>query len=409
MPMTREAAPSTGARQPESIMGSGYPLAFKFRQGTERPPLVAQENARGVFVTEARQLARFGKEGVIHEGANGSVWRLTTDEGKHFGADDVAPFPLGFFNAGLIGDLANRLLAIARVRGIAVDALEVDLDNPFWMQGSFVRGDAFSHADPATIDLRLNSPADAHTIRRLVDDAIKASPPMHGLRTQLKNTFAIYVNGRRRPVTSMDASTAPDAADPFQTYSTPPAPLANSDQFDDIITKTGKVHDGEVMRYPSGSKAKLVRHVIGNGRLIDPAGIMATECALDMPGVSFFRYKTDERSHIEQGPSGLALFSAAIAFCYMTQIARFIEHQKLSIRGVRIVQHTPYMLTGSIADGTWTGTQGPVDTHLFLSGDETDETHERLMTTGATICFLHSALRDANDPVVSIELNSNEI
>ena len=93
----------------------------------------------------------------------------------------------------------------------------------------------------------------------------------------------------------------------------------------------------------------------------------------------------------------------------MTQIARFIEHQKLNIRGVRIVQHTPYALTGSIADGSWTGTQEPVDTHLFLSGDESDEIHERLMKTGATICFLHSALRDANEPVVSIELNGNRI
>ena len=207
----------------------------------------------------------------------------------------------------------------------------------------------------------------------------------------------------------MNASPAPDAPDPFRTYATPPAPLAGYDAFDDIIVKTGETREGEVMRYPNSSKSRLVRHVRGNTRLVDPAGIVISESALDMPGVSFFRFKSDERPDIEQGPSGLCFFSAAIAFCYMTQIARFIEHQKLSIRGARIVQYTPFALTGSIADGSWTGAQEPVDTHLFLSGDESDETHERLMKTGATICFLHSSLRDANEPVVSIELNGRKI
>ena len=409
MPTTLKTANSGLDLQPESIMSSGYPLAFRFRQGTARSPLLVQENGRDVLVTEARQLAKFGKEGIVHEGQAGSVWRLTTDEGKHFGADDVAPFPLGFFNAGLIGDLTRRMLAIARARGITVDDLEIDLDNPYWMQGSFVRGDAHGNADPTAIDLRIRSSASAGEIRQLVAEAIKASPAMHGLRTPLDSTFAIYVNGRRRIVTTMNASTAPDAADPFRTYATPPAPLAGSDEFDDIILKTGETRDGEVMRYPSGSEKKLVRHVVGNARLTDPAGIVESESALDMPGVSFFRFKTDERRDIEQGPSGLAFTSAAIAFCYMTQIARFIEHQKLGIRGVRIVQYAPYSLTGSIADGTWTGTQEPVDTHLFLSGDESDETHERLMKTGATICFLHASLRAANEPIVSIALNGEKI
>jgi uncharacterized OsmC-like protein len=390
-------------------MSSGYPLAFRVKQGKARPPLLAQENARDVIVSEARQLANFGKEGVVHEGATGSVWRLTTDEGKHFGADDAAPFPLGFYNAGLIGDLTNRLLAIARVRGIAINDLEIDLDNPYWMQGSFVRGDAYSHAEPTVIDLCIRSSAGAEDIRRLVAEAIKASPVLHGLRMPLDSTFAIYVNGRRRDVLTMNASTAPDATDPFHTYANSPAPLASSDEFDDIILKTGKVREGEVMRYPSGSKTRLVRHVIGNGRLIEPAGVVESESALDMPGVSFFRFKSDERPDIEQGPSGIAFVSAAIAFCYMTQIARFIEHQKLNIRGVRIVQYAPYSLAGNIADGSWTGIQEPVDTHLFMSGDESDETHERLMKTGAAICFLHSSLRDANEPVVSIELNGQKI
>lgn len=233
------------------------------------------------------------------------------------------------------------MLAIAPARSIVIDDLEITLDNPYWMRGSFVRGDAFSHADPTAIGLRIASPAKAESIRGLVDAALTASPAIHGIRTQLENTFAIYVNGRRRDVTTNERLNGADAADPFRTYVTPPTPLAGSDAFDDIIVKTGETREGEVTRYPYSSNSRLVRQVVGDAQLIDPAGVVVSESALDMPGVSFFRFKTDERPEIEQSPSGLNFFSAAIGFCYMTQIARFIYHQKLNIRGARIVQCTP--------------------------------------------------------------------
>jgi uncharacterized OsmC-like protein len=394
---------------PESIESSGYPLAFRMKQGTGRPAVLTQENAREVFVTEARQLARFGKEGVVHEGPYGSVWRLTTDEGKHLGGDDIAPFPLGFYNAGLVGDVYNRLLAIARARGIAIDKLDIDLNNAYWMTGSFVRGDAVGNAEPTTIDVRIATSAGAADVRRLVADALSASPAIDGLRRQLKNTFAIYVNGRRRNVATMTPSTAPNATDPFRTYAKPPAPLASSGELDGIIWKTGEVRDGVVQKAPSGTTGKVIRNIIGHGELLDPAGITETDSTLEMPGVSHFKFKTDERPDAEQAPSGLGIAAAGIVFCYMTQIARYIEHQKFNIRGVRLVQYTPYALTGSIADGTWRGTQEPVDTHLFLSGDESDETHERLMKIGAAMCYLHASLGTANEPVVGIELNGKAL
>jgi uncharacterized OsmC-like protein len=405
--MTMTATPP--AYEPESIASSGFPLAFRVKQGSARPALLAQENAREVFVTEARQLAKFGKEGIVHEGPNGSVWRLTTDEGKHLGGDDIAPFPLGFYNAGLVGDLYNRVLAIARVRGIAIEALNIDLNNAYWMTGSFVRGDATGNAEPTTISVRVKSPADADTVRKLIADAMKASPAIDGLRRTLKNTFAIYVNGRRRDVATMTPSTSPDATDPFRTYSKPPAPLAGSKELDDIIWKTGEIRDGEVKAAPSGTKGKIIRNIMGRGELLDPAGITETDSTLEMPGVSHFKFKTDERPDAEEAPSGLGIASAGIVFCYMTQIARFIEHQEFNIRGVRLVQYTPYELTGNIADGSWTGTQEPVDTHLFLSGDESDETHEKLMKIGAAMCYLHASLGKANEPVVSIELNGTAL
>ena len=114
-----------------TIDAFGDPLAFRARQGTARPAVVRNVAGRDVFTVEARQLAHHPKEAVVTEGDAGSAWRITSDEGRHLSGTDLAPFPLGVFNAGLHGDLYNRLIASAPVAGIDIDELRIHLDNRY--------------------------------------------------------------------------------------------------------------------------------------------------------------------------------------------------------------------------------------------------------------------------------------
>lgn len=405
----------------DTIDGSGYPLGFKTRQGSARAGVLGAAPARDVFVAEARALTTYQKEAVVAEGTQGSSWRLTTDEGKHIKGTDLAPFPLGFYNAALHADLYNRLLAIAAVRGIVLDDVSIRLQNFYALDGSFTRGDAIGRSFPAVVLVRLKADVSAADAQDLVAAALRASPVMASMRTALTNTFAIYVNGRRRVVTTLPNSDSPDATDPYMTYTRPPAPLSGGtgpQDLPDLIEKTGAVEAGDIVDVSDGSIRKVRRTITGESRLLDPAGVTATDTWLEVPGVSHFTLRTDERSGIgdgpgsaggDQGPSGLALLSAGIVFCYMTQLTRYIENQHFDIRGVRLVQYTPYALTGSAADGTLTGIVEPVDTHLFLSGDAGDEEHEKLMTIAAKTCYLHATLADTLPPDVAIELNGKAL
>ena len=403
---------TTAAKPTDSIEGTGYPLAFKMKQGTGRSGVLGSAPTRDVFTVESRQMAGFQKEGVLSEGDNGSVWRMATDEGKHLGGTDLAPFPLGFFNAGLHADLHNRLLAIAKARSIPLDDVKIDLLNGYYIIGSFIRGDGVGHGEPPVITVQISSSASATDISALVHDAVKASPALDMMRSVLDNTFAIYVNGRRRVVQTLTNSDAPDAADPYKTYASPPAPMDGSDELPDIVWKTGVVEAGVAKPAPTGTDEKLkriVRPVPGHSVLLDPAGVTETDTYLGMDGMSHFKLKSDEREDIDQAPSGLGLLAAGIAFCYMTQIGRYIQHQKFAIRGVRLVQHTPFSISGDPADGSWVGKAEPADTHLFLSGEEDDETHERLMTIAANTCYLHATMGAALEPVVAVELNGTKV
>lgn len=392
----------------------GDPLAFKVRAATTPAPAPVRDSLAGrdVFVVEARQLAHHQKEAVVTQGANGSAWRVTSDEGRHLNGTDLAPFPLGVFNAGLHGDLIHRMLATATARGIALHDLRIHLDNRYSLTGSFVRGDAVGCAEPTRARIRIASAASATTIAQVVREAIAASPALAALRAPLENTFAIYVNGRRRDVDSLPASPAIDAPDPFRTWTKAPRPLDAGADLSDLIRRTGQVEPGTRELAPATISGRQLRTVAGESRLIDPAGLTETDTWLALPAASHFTLRTDERAGIgaaDRGPTGLALMAAGIAFCYMTQLSRYIDNMKLAIDGVRLVQYTPFELEGDLATGTLRAVAQPVDTHLFLNGQAPDDVHAKLQRIAAITCYLHATLAAALAPEITLELNGTDV
>jgi hypothetical protein len=253
----------------------------------------------------------------------------------------------------------------------------------------------------------VKSPAATAAVRAWVEAAVVASPAMAALSTPLENTFAIYVNGRRRSVTALPASAAPDAADPYRVHASPPRPVPGPDPLQPLILRTGEQRPGVSQPAQASPTGRVLRLIVGDSHLLDPAGVTSTDTWLELPAASHFALRTDERPGTgnagDQGPCGLSLLSAGIVFCYMTQLSRYIENMKLDIGGVRIVQYTPFSLEGSLAAGTLAGRALPVDTHLFLNGGAADEVFERLQKIAAITCYLHATLAAPLPPEVAVE------
>jgi uncharacterized OsmC-like protein len=381
----------------DTIDMHGDPLAFKLRQGLPSPLL---QGGRDIIKVEARQMALHQKEAVITDGAEASAWRVTSDEGKHLKGSDLAPFPLGYFNAGIQVNLVQQIRRIAGERNILIDSLTLSVVNHYWLTGSFVHGTGEGHAEVPDIDVRIESPANSGDIASLVHAAMDAAPAIAFLRTSLTtNSFALYINGRRRPVDGVDNSAAPDAGDPYQVYKSAPRPL-NAKGRCDLIVKTGVTEDGQSSPAKATIDGKQIRDVIGEGKLLSD-GTLDADTWLGMPGASHFRLLGDAAG-TDAAPSGLALFAAGIAFCYMTQLARYIENMKLAIRGVRLVQYTPFR-------GGAKAVAEPIDTHLFLNGEAPPETHLRLLTVAARTCYLHAASKSPTDPNLRIVHNGRPI
>jgi uncharacterized OsmC-like protein len=383
----------------DTIDMHGDPLAFVLRRGQGRTPLLG--SGHGAIKVEARQMAGHQKEAVVTEGEGGSVWRLTSDEGRHLKGTDLAPFPLGFFNAGVQADLYGRIRSLASQRSIALDAVAIRAVNHYWLTGSFIHGTGEGHAEAPDIEVEVRSAASTAEIESLVGAAMDASPAVAFLRAPLGgNTFALYVNGRRRPVEGVANSSGPDAGDPYRVYARAPRPTDTAAR-PGPIEKTGKVEQGEPQAAAPTVTNKLIRNIFGDGRSSGRDGLFEVDTWLGVPGASHFKFTADE-GPAGAAPCGLALLSAGIAFCYMTQLSRYIENMKMNIRGVRLVQFSPYA-AGARADAV------PVDTHLFLNGDAPDETHKRLLTIAARTCYLHAAAKTPVEPNLRIVHNGRAV
>ncbi len=381
----------------DTIDMHGDPLGFKLRAGSRSPLL---QGGRDTVKVEARQMALHQKEGVASDGAECCAWRLATDEGKHLKGTDLAPFPLGFFNAGIQVDLAQQITRLAAERGVALRGLALSVANHYWLTGSFVHGTGEGHAEAPDIEVRVDCPADPNEIVSLVNAAMDASPAIAYLRGALTaNTFALYINGRRRAVEGALNSKAPDAGDPYRTYKSAPRPLDPKGRAD-LIVKTGATEDGQSAPAQATIQGKQLRNILGEGRL-GGDGLFVVDTWLGMPGASHFGI-TGDPAGSGAAPSGLALLSAGIAFCYMTQLARYIESMELAIRGVRLVQTTPFA-------GGAKAAAGPIDTHLFLNGEAPDETHLKLLTVAEHTCYLHAAAKTPNEPILRIVHNGRPV
>jgi hypothetical protein len=387
----------------ESIDGSGFPLAFKVRQGLRAGCVANAAPARDVYRVEARKIAGHQKELVVAEGDGGSAWRLTSDEGPNLKGTDLAPFPLAFWNAAMQGDYVNRLRHLAHVHGVALAIERIDLHNQYWFSGSFFKGTGQGTAEPVDVRIAVRSDAPPARVRPLLELALLASPVHAAFATPLADTFALYVNGRRVPVVRVAASRGADERDPYKAHAGAPRPLDGAADLQPIIERL-PMDPAEGPPKVIPPEGRIPIPIGGYGAPVAPDGVYAATALPAGPGARF-RIRCDERADAEGAPSALAHAAAGIAFCYMTQLTRYIEHRHHKVRAVRMVQTLPFTLSGDARAGTLRGGVEPVDTHVFLHAEEPDEVMQNLLEVAENTCYLHAALRSAIPGRVTATLN----
>jgi hypothetical protein len=211
----------------------------------------------------------------------------------------------------------------------------------------------------------------------------------------LRNTFALYVNGKRRVLKFLPESTQLEVVDPLKSWSGVPSP-GREEALRPFATRplikrlpqTVAPAAGVAAATLSGESAKIDIMVRGRSMLNDST--TQSQVWLARPVGSHFSLCSSESVDdrvTASAPRGISLAMAGIAFCLMTQVLRYVGYHNMKVRALRIVQLSPMDWS---TDGRAMAL--PLDTHMFVHADESDETMERLLVMAANTCYLHAAL-----------------
>ena len=390
------------------ISEDNYPLGFLINKGST----TNSDDLNKTYVSHTRQMALLQKETIGYEGdLNSNSWRLTSDEGKHLNGTDLAPFPLGFFNASIHGDIVGRIFKTALKENLSIDEIKCEVKNSYYLTGSFVKGDGEGHAEPTQINLDIKSSEDKSKIKEIVNKCSKLSPVLTALRTPLKNTFSLIANGRKKILSNLNESSLNNPEDPYNYYKKQPSPNKTEKFSDRMIVKTGQVSEGKVEpvdgynvskssnNAPENSNFnKIIRTIVGRSTTKASDNIFEVDTVLGLPGMTHFVISMDIDG--VSAPSPVNIMGAAISFCFLTQTHRYIHHQKFNIEGLRMSQYATFKEN---SDGSIE--MLPLDTHLFVNGAASDEQNEKLIDMSEKTCYLHATLSNALEPNININFN----
>lgn len=386
-----------------SIENSGHPLAFRTHAGSGSVGWNALQDSALVCKVEAHAIGGHQKEALVTEGADGPCWRMVSDEGPILGGTDLAPFPLGFFSAGLQSDLLGRIQALAPSLGVALENLQLQVLSRYTFSGSFFAGTGLGSTQAVDVKMSATSAASHQAISALLRGAVNASPAFGALRQNMANNFALYVNGKRSLVQGVEACTQPDQMDPFVTHPAAPVPEVCANDRPELIKR---IYAPPTASAHMPSDIQKFEIVVGGTGTINPTNNITNALTwLQQPLGSQFALVSDQNPRPQIAPSGLSYMAAAVSFCYMTQLLRYIAYQKLNVHAVRMVQMNSFFVSAEQDKHGRQGTSGPFETHLFLNGTESEEVMQKLLFYSARTCYLHAALTTPYEPVLQLDLN----
>jgi uncharacterized OsmC-like protein len=125
-------------------------------------------------------------------------------------------------------------------------------------------------------------------------------------------------------------------------------------------------------------------HVLATGAYQFDSGLVASTVGFPEAGASLWTLISDDTSR--RAPSPLAYFSIGTAFCYHTQLCRYVDVRRMPIASPRLVQLSSFVSDNGASDAS------AFDTHLYVNGSVEEEQTTSLLVAAANTCYAHRAL-----------------
>jgi hypothetical protein len=220
-------------------------------------------------------------------------------------------------------------------------------------------------------------------------EAVHRSPLDGLVRPCLANRFSLTHNGRRVEVRGVLAAESTPPPDPWSSFKELwPVGDPEAIQRDGPTPQTEEDTSSPGSSLAESQDRTLHLEAVCWGK---PDGLWLVEHRMYNPRGTIFRFMCDPQGR--RAPDPLSYASAGIAFCFMTQVARYARILRRGLQGLAVVQETGFRPGGS-AD--------PVVTHVYLGTAEDNPFAQELVAAGERTCFLHALCRTALEVQVQV-------
>ena len=390
-------------KPPNLLESSRLPLAYPIDPAADQVPALPALDGHEVSArTIVRSLTVMQKEALVSTSASPIAWRLSSDEGPYLNGHDFGPAPLAVMTSGLTADLMVRVREAMEAAELPVDGLGLAVDMHFTMEGSMLRRTMVGGANPPEIAITTAS-GDRSAVMSAALTGINAAASTGLIGPALNGLFSLTSHGNRIDAGSVPALDGDAPPDPGE-YAESPRPDATR-PVGPLVVKVRDVEDKPPdagIGLLESQKRSLHLHSEGAWR---EDGVKVIDVDVIRPHGSTFRFMSDEppgRGGQGRAPDALALMSAGLGFCFMTQIGRFAKIAKHSLGRYHIIQDTRFSIGDPAADPPIGGRAAEPHTHVYLRPDGDDDFARHALRMSEQTCFLHALFRTELRPKVRV-------
>ena len=296
----------------------------------------------------------------------------------------------------MVASYANEITALAKIQGVEIRHLKLTQDNYYTMSGSMPKRTMVGGALPVELNVEIDCDLDDSALNEFLMNAVHASPLNGLMRGKLESLFTLSKNGvelQPNKALRVDGPVYPDPGDHFAK-----AEPKRDAAFDPLswphgITPKKPVAGGTATAGSSLADEQNRTLNIGAICTLREDGMKQIQQMQYSPhGTSFNILSEEAPVNGGQGraPDANTLISAGISFCFMTQFGRFVKMLNLDLSDYRIVQDSHFSLGGASGGTGKAGEADPLETHVYLQTNESDDTAREMLDMSEQTCFLHA-------------------
>ena len=339
------------------------------------------------------------------EGYNG--WHVIADEGASLDGKPFGPSPLSYYTAGIAANLHTQILRAAKVKGVKLDIVKVEVLNKFrWNEMLSAEGAGF--LDNTTTNIIIESNTSEEIIHEIKQLAFKAWTVGEALRNKTVIKPSLVVNGNN-----------------WNRYQSTPGITRSDISFDDnfgissitdipkkpyYLAQTIKEDVAESFSFETMSNLEFEIFAISESAENSERPYLK-KITISTPTPETWAIYSDEfmvANDHPLAPTSLEYFTVGTALCLTSQTTLVGAMLGLEFTDYRVESQIDYRQE-AINSTEMVGYTDTVHSNILIKSNESKKRLERFYNQALSLCFAGEGLKNATDMYTHCYLNGKII